>query len=351
MLNKVRRRLVQKHHEKANEEIQKLRQSMERLSLAKNPSIRVRLSLRVYEHTYRKGSLLVQLYGTLAGLWLVMPFVIALDDRPGSMRDTLTIFAESARKTLENAPNSGELVASALRISLGAILVVAYYAICAIGPILLGYRVGLGFDGIYAPGRKTIISCRKGGPIYACYAVLGACADVIGKNGPKRSEALHKVTANLGHLRGHLKNVHRFTRGFKRRRRRATVRSHALRVNAYLRIAEESVEEMTDADLKELGATILTIAEQCANERYGSILDGEKIANLDISDQGSMRLMATTLAALGASAASIYAINMFNLPSSLEPYAVTFSVLASSVIGYGRRAVQKIALIRGMLGQ
>ncbi|MGW2822214.1 hypothetical protein ACWC24_14565 [Streptomyces sp. NPDC001443] len=126
---------------------------------------------------------------------------------------------------------------------------------------------------------------------------------------------------------------------------------HALRVNAYLRIQEESVDEMTDAELTELGATILTIAERCANERYGNILDGEKIADVEVSDRSSIRLAATALAALLGSISSIYAINAFKLPSGLEPCAVSFSVLASSIVGYGKKATEKIALIRGLLGQ
>jgi uncharacterized membrane protein YkvI len=126
---------------------------------------------------------------------------------------------------------------------------------------------------------------------------------------------------------------------------------HAMQVSIYLGKLEQSIEDMTDEELKEFGSLILNLAERCASSQYRSLVDSEKIAEIPVSDRESIRLLVTALAAISASAASLYLINLFKLPTNLEPLAISSSVLISAFMGYGKKAVEKISAVRGMIGQ
>ncbi|MGM0352022.1 hypothetical protein [Streptomyces sp. ECR3] len=350
MHNKLQQRLRKKHNDQANAEIAKLQESISKLSLNETASLRVRNSLRIHEHHWKKSSVITRLYGLLAGFWFTMPAVITLDSRPGSMRDILGKLLNAADYTIQHAANSADLVTGILRIALGLALVIIYYSTVSFGPIILGFRVGLGFPGIRVPGRKIVTSCHKSQLVYLCFIVLSACADVIGSTGRKRSQLLQAVATKIRLLRGSVRTRHRSVGGFSQHRRRGRVKSHALRVDAYLRDFEESLEEMTDSQIREVGEAILGIAERCTNDQYGNMVADEKLSESSSSERESIRLLSTALAACCVSVVSVYAVNLLGLPSSAEAIAIAASILVTTIVSYGRKAAGKIENIRKLIG-
>lgn len=351
MLNGVQARLARKRREAADKEIEKLKASVEKLSLDRAVPPRVRLALRVYERFQRKGRLVGFLYGGIVGLWWPMPIIFALDTRPGSMRDVAGTVITSATDTVKHANDPADLVSSLLQIAAGSVFIAAFYTAVAVGPVILGVRVAFGFTGVPSPGRNAVLKYRRSFLVYCCSDVLAACAEALNKSGERRVKALQKVGEELSYVRIGLRTVHRFTRGFSKRGRRKYVKTHALRISTYLAQFEESVEEMTDADLKQFAQMVLTIAEKCADGKFGSILEEDQIADVVVPEQESVRLLLTAAAAITTAAASLYAVAALKLPSSLEPVAVSGSILLTVSAGYGKRALHKIDAIRRITGQ
>ncbi|MEV6613809.1 hypothetical protein AB0N31_07990 [Streptomyces sp. NPDC051051] len=351
MLNGVQGRLTRKRREAADKEIEKLKASTERLSLDRAVPPRVRLALRVYERFQRKGHLISFLYGAVVGLWWPMPIIFILDTRPGSMRDVAGTLITSATDTVKHAKDPADLVSSLLQIAASSLFIAAFYAAVTVGPVILGARVALGFAGVPSPGRKTVLTYRRSFLVYCCSDVLVACAEALNKSGERRIKALQKVGEELTYVRIGLRTAHRFTKGLSKRGRRKYVKTHALRVSTYLAQFEESVEEMTDSDLKQFAQTILRIAERCADGKFGNILEEDEIAEIAVPERESARLLLTAVAAIATTAASLYLIAALKLPSSLEPIAVSGSILLTVSASYGKRAVHKIDAIRGMTGQ
>ncbi|MFB7651306.1 MULTISPECIES: hypothetical protein [unclassified Streptomyces] len=351
MLSGVRRRLTRKRREAADKEIEKLKASMERLSLGRSVPPRVRLALRVHERFQSKGHLIGFLHGVVVGVWWPMPIIFALDTRPGSMRDVTGTVISSATDTVKHSNDSADLVSSLLQIAAGSVFLAAFYAVITIGPVILGARVALGFAGIPTPGRKVFLTYRRSLLVYCCSDALVACAEPLGKTGERRSKALQKVGEELSYVRTSLRTAHRFTRGFSKRARRKHVKSHALRVSTYLAQLEKSVEEMNDADLKQLANTVLRIAERCADGKFGSILEEDTIADVVVPERESLRLLLTAAAAIVIAAGSLYAVAALKMPSSLEPLVVSGSILLTVSVSYGKRALHKIDAIRGITGQ
>lgn len=349
MLNGVRR-LARNRRETASKEIEKLKASVDRLSLGQAVPLRVRLALRMHERSFRKGALIAQMYGFVVGVWWPIPLVVVLDDRPGSMRNVAGQLLHVAMEEMTNSANSADLVSGLLRIFVGGVLIGAFYVIVSIGPTVLGFRVALGFSGIRAPGRNIVLLYRRSTLVYCCSDALVACAEAFGKSGEKRVELLQKLAGELRYVRSYLRVVHRFTKGFSRRRRRNRVRLHALRVEAVMIKAEESIEEMADSELRELGEMLLMIAERCANGQYGNMLEGDKIADVVVPDREPLRLVVAVLLAAIMSVASIYLLNLLGL-SGLEPVVVPACLILATTVSYGRKALEKIDSIRRIIGQ
>ncbi|WP_435604053.1 hypothetical protein [Streptomyces sp. bgisy130] len=351
MLNGTLGRLARKRREAADKEINKLVESVQRLDLNCTVPLRVRLALRAHERTQRRGSLIATLHGFVAGAWWPMPVILLLDTRPGSMRDLAGKLTSAAVHTITHTTDPSVTVSELLRIILCAIFLAAFYGAISLAPTILGVRVGLGFAGFPTPGRKNVLIYRRSLLTYYCSDALVACAVAINKRGERRIEALQKVGSELRYVHTNLRTVHRFTKGFARRGRRKSVKMHALRVSGYLAKLEESTEEMTDSDLKELGRTLLHVAEKCADGDFGNLVNEELIADVAVPDRESARLTLTALTAIAVAATTLYTIDAFKLPSSLEGIAVSGSVLLTAGVSYGRKALQKIDQIRGITGQ
>jgi hypothetical protein len=350
MVNGVRRRLAGNRRETVNKEIEKLNASVDRLSLGRVVPLRVKLALRTHERSFRKGALIVQMYGFMVGVWWLIPLVLVLDDKPDSMRNVAGLLLHAATETMTHSANSADLVSGLLRVVVAGILTSVYYAIVSVGPTVLGFRVAMGFSGFRVPGRNIVLMYRRSTLVYCCSDALVACAEAFGKSGEKRVELLQKLAGELRYVRSYLRIVHRFAKGFSRRRRRKRVRLHALKVEAVMIKAEESTEEMTDCELRELGEMLLAIAEKCANGQYGNMLEGDKIANVVVPDREPIRVAAAVLLAAIMSVASVYLLHLLGLSGS-EPVVIPACLILATTVIYGRKALEKIDSVRRITGQ
>ncbi|MGA5342892.1 hypothetical protein ACPCK3_28125 [Streptomyces griseoincarnatus] len=121
-------------------------------------------------------------------------------------------------------------------------------------------------------------------------------------------------------------------------------------MDTYLGKLEESLEEMTDSQIKEVGGAILGIDERCANGQYGNMVDDEKLSEASAPESESIRLLATALAACLVSVVSVYIVNLLKLPSSAEVIAIAASILITTIVSYGKKAAGKMEAIRGLIG-